>query len=683
MLSSFCKPRRRPPSARRKRPARLRVEQLEDRVVPSHVPLGQEFQGNIDPLKLPAPPTVAIASDAHGDFVIAWAEVLDGDVYRVKARLFDRDGGGQPEDILVADKVHAPNLSGPFGGVTVDVAMTPGGDFVVVHDVGINVQGLGNVDHVFAHYYNASGASLGDTVIEPDFARNIAGVTQPSAARDDAGNVYVAFLAEPLQGKPTTSKGLTSDISAIGGSTLVFPLGIGFGSDVKVQKLDSVGGAVGGLVDVSTPKTPSQGRPSIAADGAGNYVVAWNANAGGQPEVVFRRFQANGTPEEDGPVEVAAVTSQFPAQAVVSRAHDTGAFVITWTAGGFGDAVVHARQYTNDGTPAGDVFQVNVDPLKAAEESSVAVASTGDFVITWTTGLGTSVFARTFHPDGTPESDPVKVNQVNGDTGPVDVAADATLNQFDVAWSAVLADAVDSQALVSARIYRLGDHPPGDHPPPGNPPPPVVNNPPPSLTVDPTPFLLPGSDTEPTVVASRSQAVRTLITFFQQAPEPELPKTTLLPRTFVETPYFILSGAARDVRLGEISGRVFQDLNGNGIQDEDEAGLAGQRVYLDLNGNGLWDPGEPIMETDLSGRYLFSGLNLTRYEVRQLIRPTRLIQTTPEKNAAHVVELSWENSSVPGRNFGARVVQPASTTEGPGGSSEESQRGPAPESPRP
>ncbi len=47
-----------------------------------------------------------------------------------------------------------------------------------------------------------------------------------------------------------------------------------------------------------------------------------------------------------------------------------------------------------------------------------------------------------------------------------------------------------------------------------------------------------------------------------------------------------------------ITGSVFKDVNGNGIQDTGENGLAGWRVYLDLNHDGIWQSTEPSSVTD-------------------------------------------------------------------------------------
>src|SRR6516164_502167 len=67
--------------------------------------------------------------------------------------------------------------------------------------------------------------------------------------------------------------------------------------------------------------------------------------------------------------------------------------------------------------------------------------------------------------------------------------------------------------------------------------------------------------------------------------------------------------------LGSISGRVFEDYDGNGLQGPNEPGLAGQIVFLDLNGNGYMDDNEPRTVTNEKGEYRFLGLTPGTYRV--------------------------------------------------------------------
>jgi len=65
-----------------------------------------------------------------------------------------------------------------------------------------------------------------------------------------------------------------------------------------------------------------------------------------------------------------------------------------------------------------------------------------------------------------------------------------------------------------------------------------------------------------------------------------------------------------------IGDRVFNDLNGDGIQQAGEVGIAGVRVFIDLNTNGVFDPGTDLERTtNSSGAYQFTGLTAGNYRV--------------------------------------------------------------------
>ena len=55
---------------------------------------------------------------------------------------------------------------------------------------------------------------------------------------------------------------------------------------------------------------------------------------------------------------------------------------------------------------------------------------------------------------------------------------------------------------------------------------------------------------------------------------------------------------ASEARLaGSVSGKVFEDRNGNGSLDTSEPALAGVTVYADLDNSGTFDVGEPSAVT--------------------------------------------------------------------------------------
>jgi len=81
--------------------------------------------------------------------------------------------------------------------------------------------------------------------------------------------------------------------------------------------------------------------------------------------------------------------------------------------------------------------------------------------------------------------------------------------------------------------------------------------------------------------------------------------------------------------LGEIRGSKWSDLNGDGVWDGDEPGLANWRIYVDQNANGSYDAGEPENLTDADGRYVIdnlpSGIHIVAEEAQE-----DWVQTFPE-----------------------------------------------------
>jgi uncharacterized repeat protein (TIGR01451 family) len=64
---------------------------------------------------------------------------------------------------------------------------------------------------------------------------------------------------------------------------------------------------------------------------------------------------------------------------------------------------------------------------------------------------------------------------------------------------------------------------------------------------------------------------------------------------------------------GAVGDTVFNDLNGNGVQDPGESGIGGVTVglYSDANGNGIVDGADAVIRTlvaDANGNYLFAGI---------------------------------------------------------------------------
>lgn len=81
-------------------------------------------------------------------------------------------------------------------------------------------------------------------------------------------------------------------------------------------------------------------------------------------------------------------------------------------------------------------------------------------------------------------------------------------------------------------------------------------------------------------------------------------------------------GAVEVQQTGSISGRFYNDLNGNGAQNAGEPALAAWQVYIDSNNNGIYDAGEPTTFTDASGNYAIRGVGAGTYVVREVRQNT-------------------------------------------------------------
>ena len=72
-------------------------------------------------------------------------------------------------------------------------------------------------------------------------------------------------------------------------------------------------------------------------------------------------------------------------------------------------------------------------------------------------------------------------------------------------------------------------------------------------------------------------------------------------------------GASIDT--GQISGSLWNDVDGDGIREQNDLGLAGWTVFLDSNRDGTRDDGEPTATTDALGTYQFLSVSEGDYVV--------------------------------------------------------------------
>jgi hypothetical protein len=204
----------------------------------SGIPLGNEFRVNTSTTNYQVNPTVAM--DSAGNFVVVWWSrypIPPGTGFGVSGQRFASSGVPLGPEFRV--NTSTGNLR--YSVVGADSM----GDFVVVwHNDGQDGSGLG----VFCQRFASSGMPLGSEFRVNTYTTGSQGYS--AVAVDASGNFVVAWQGSSQDG---SSYGVFGQRFANSGSPL--------GPEFRVNDF-----------------TPSyQGRPRIAADAAGNFVVVWQS----------------------------------------------------------------------------------------------------------------------------------------------------------------------------------------------------------------------------------------------------------------------------------------------------------------------------------------------------------------------------------------------------------------------
>jgi hypothetical protein len=331
----------------------------------SGAPIGPEFRVNT--FTTDNQIGQAVAADPAGNFVVVWHSYgQDGSETGVFGQRYASSGAPLGSEFRVntytTDYQDAPA-----------VAAGTAGDFVVVWDS----QGQVGSRSVFGQRYASSGAPVG-----PEFRVNTftGGAPQfqtvpSSVALDPSGNFVVAW----------------QNIGQDGSSYGVFG-----------QRFASSGAPVGPEFRVNTYTPNYQVWPSIFSDPSGDFVLAWTSYGqdGFYGGIYARRYASSGAPL--GPeFRVNTYTTNY--QRFPSVAGDgAGNFIVTW----FGDledgsgSGVFGQRFASSGTPLGPEFRVNTYTTAFQAFPSVAADTAGNFVVVWygfgTDPSGTGVFGQRY-----------------------------------------------------------------------------------------------------------------------------------------------------------------------------------------------------------------------------------------------------------------------------------------------
>jgi hypothetical protein len=239
----------------------------------------------------------------------------------------------------------------------------------------------------------------------------------------------------------------------------------GDNSGVFAQRFDPFGTPVGGEFQVNTYTTDEQTVPSVAVDGAGNFVVAWSSDAvdGSSRAIVARRYDADGTPQG----------SEFQVNAYTTGAQDApvvafdpaGNFAVAWHSIQDGSLFgVVARRFSAAGTPLGGEFQVNTYTLGHQFSPAVDYDRAGNLVVVWASVAGdgddAAVFGQRYDPAGTPMGGEFLVNAWTTNYQAQPSVTTMEDDGFIVVWRSDLQDG--SNSGIFGRRFTAAGAPTGD-----------------------------------------------------------------------------------------------------------------------------------------------------------------------------------------------------------------------------
>jgi hypothetical protein len=325
----------------------------------AQVPAGPEFLVSAPPDSTYLPD---VAADAAGNFVIAWSDVAAATGNTIQARRFDPAGVAFGPPFILSTTVPATRARRPA------IAPGPRGASIAVWE---NLDALdGSGIGVFGRRFDASGNVLGaafqvNTYVTSD-------QSYPDIAADAAGNYVVVWSSTGQAGVPTER-------------------------DIYAQLFDAGGARRGIEFRVNTYTTYNQHRPSVAAAAAGSFVVVWEGlGQDGGYGVIGQRYAVDGT--KLGAEFVVNTSNPGDDRYPVIAADPAGNFVVAWLTTRPGQPVptVRAARFTAGGSRIGAEFTAPTFTTDEKTSPAVAVAPSGDFVITWMSSFQDGDFAGIF-----------------------------------------------------------------------------------------------------------------------------------------------------------------------------------------------------------------------------------------------------------------------------------------------
>ena len=446
----------------------------------------------------------AIATDADGDFLVAWSSLGqdEGNEFGIYARRFERGADRSPPivgNVFVGGDEHAMRerevlVQHPERMVVTfseAIDLSPGGarqQWRLLRNGVDESERLAAATYVFNGAANRHEATLDFQTPLPDgdyelialpTLRDLSGKMLDGDYDAVGGDAFTRrFTITTPEAKGPQLSIATGDLliddgvpgaiarDAAGNFILVWPAA-GQGLDIRAQRYDVNGNAVGPEIAVNSLLAGDQKQPTVAMDHDGNFAVVWTSiNELGEQDadnedIYLRRFDSAGNPlgaELRVNVSDSGVTSPFVQQRPTIGMSPTGEFVVAWETSahpGGGGVDIHFQRFNANGSRSGIETRANFEEEDTQRFPHVAMDAYGDFVLTWTSRrqdgsipVSDGVYARRFSAaEGTLVGSEFLVHRddVAGEQRRSTVAMDSSGN-FVIAWQSVALGAEDIYA---------------------------------------------------------------------------------------------------------------------------------------------------------------------------------------------------------------------------------------------
>ena len=231
------------------------------------------------------------------------------------------------------------------------VARADNGNYAIVWE-GVGASG----DGVYVRLFNAAGGTLSGP-------QKIAGT---SLAQDSKATVAMAGNGQFVVAWEHDFNDNGTDI------------------DVRAQRFDAAGNAVGGVQWIAASGAADEGSPSVGMDAVGNFAVAYSYSSGGPSDVRVNRYNAAGAMLQEIVVAANPNRAEFnPSLDMNPSGQFAVAYTYNWNAPATDpDWDVRAALYTAGGTLISTT--VISQTLLQEGDASVAIDAAGNYVVAYT-----------------------------------------------------------------------------------------------------------------------------------------------------------------------------------------------------------------------------------------------------------------------------------------------------------